>query len=208
MLPSVRGDTPISQIIARLTISCVGGQSAGAGSVRALLQSPPAKGLFQGAILESDPTPPTYSHYLTIDQEVDSQTTSILNLTGCTNTNANAAVACLRRQNASDLVALKTVAGNVVVDGTYVVEPAIFFNHTSYVADVPLLIGNMRVSSARHDNCREASAKVLSRTRPPLSASGHTPRTSPRSSQSTASLPHRLRTTLQSSHCRHLPPQT
>ncbi|KAJ7082382.1 cholinesterase [Mycena belliarum] len=56
---------------ARVTIF---GQSAGAGSVRALLGSPPAFGLFAGAIAQSNLAgfgfASTYSEYFTIEQEV------------------------------------------------------------------------------------------------------------------------------------------
>ena len=124
------------------------GQSAGAGSVRALLQSPPVDGLIAGAILQSDLGIPSYNHYLTIDQEIASQTVSILNETGCASGNGAAELACLRAYNASALVALKTVANNVIVDGTYVVSPAIVYNGTSHVNKVPLLIGNMRDDGA------------------------------------------------------------
>jgi len=124
------------------------GQSAGAGSVRALLQSPPVDGLIAGAILQSDLGIPSYNHYLTIDQEIASQTVSILNETGCASGNGAAELACLRAYNASALVALKTVVNNVIVDGTYVVSPAIVYNGTSHVNKVPLLIGNMRDDGA------------------------------------------------------------
>lgn len=124
------------------------GQSAGAGSVRALLQSPPAAGLFSGAILQSDPSSPTYTHYLTTDQEVVAQTNTILNLTGCASGDVTAEVACLRGYNASALVNLTTVANNVVVDGTYVVTPALEYNGTGHVNRVPLLIGTMRDDGA------------------------------------------------------------
>ena len=124
------------------------GQSAGAGSVRALLQSPEATGLFSAAILESDPTPPTYSYYLTVDQEFASQTTKILNITGCTAQNVADEISCLRSYNASKLVTLSTVANNVVVDGKYVITPAIAFNGTGNVNKVPLLIGTMRDDGA------------------------------------------------------------
>jgi len=124
------------------------GQSAGAGSVRALLQSPPVEGLIAGAILQSDLGISSYNHYLTIDQEIASQTVSILNETGCASGNGAAELACLRAYNASGLTALATKANNVIVDGTYVVSPAIVYNGTSHVNKVPLLIGNMRDDGA------------------------------------------------------------
>ncbi|KAK3075435.1 hypothetical protein LTR53_001220 [Teratosphaeriaceae sp. CCFEE 6253] len=130
---------------ARVTI---GGQSAGAGSVRALLQSPKAEGLFAAAILQSDPSPPSYTHYLTVDQEFTTQTLPILNLTGCLGGSADDQVACLRAYDAASLVNLTTVANNVVVDGTYVITPALEYNGTGHVNRVPLLMGTMRDDDA------------------------------------------------------------
>lgn len=101
------------------------GQSAGAGSVRALLGSPPAEGLFSAAILQSDLGISSYSYYLSREQEIASQTIPILNATGCLSGNGAEELACLRSYNASALVALPTVANNIVVDGKYVVEHAI-----------------------------------------------------------------------------------
>lgn len=101
------------------------GQSAGAGSVRALLGSPPAEGLFSAAILQSDLGISSYSYYLSREQEIESQTIPILNATGCLSGNGADELACLRAYNASALVALPTVANNIVVDGKYVVEHAI-----------------------------------------------------------------------------------
>ncbi|KAK0818597.1 hypothetical protein LTR75_002510 [Friedmanniomyces endolithicus] len=140
----------------------IGGQSAGAGSVRALLQSPPAAGLFAGAILESDPSPPSYSYYLSLDQEYAAQTLPILNLTGCGSSNSNAEVACLRNYNASALVGLAAVANNVVVDGTYVVTPAITFNGTGHVNKVPLLMGTMRDEGGSLDTVVQTTNLSLS----------------------------------------------
>jgi carboxylesterase type B len=124
------------------------GQSAGAGSVRALLQSPPAEGLFSAAILQSDLGIPSYSHYLSLEEEIASQTIPILNATGCLGGSGAAELACLRAYNASALVALPTVANNIVVDGKYVVTPAINYNGTGHVNAVPLLIGTMRDDGA------------------------------------------------------------
>jgi len=124
------------------------GQSAGAGSVRALLQSPPASGLFSGAILQSDPSPPTYTHYLTLDEEFQSQTVAILNQTGCASGSAADQIACLRAYDPLALVNATVVANNVVVDGKYVITPQLEYNGTGHVNKVPLLIGTMRDDGA------------------------------------------------------------
>ncbi|KAJ9154756.1 Carboxylic ester hydrolase [Pleurostoma richardsiae] len=98
------------------------GQSAGAGSVRAMMASPKAIGKFTGAILLSNlggiNYGTTYSKYYTIDQEVNIAAKAILNATNCTN--ASSQVDCLREVPAYTLAGLSTVARYVVVDGTYI----------------------------------------------------------------------------------------
>ncbi|KAK8109659.1 hypothetical protein PG999_007796 [Apiospora kogelbergensis] len=125
------------------------GQSAGAEGIRALLQSPPAAGLFSAAIMESDPRPAVYTRYLKRDQEVALQTMPILTLSGCVSGDVDAEVACLRNYDAASFFSLATIpANNPVVDGHYVLSPAIPFNGTGHVNKVPLLIGHMRDESA------------------------------------------------------------
>jgi len=124
------------------------GQSAGAEGIRALLQSPPAAGLFTGAIMQSDPKPPTYTHYLTKDQEFALQTMPILTLSGCASADVDAEVTCLRNYDAGSFFNLSTIpANNPVVDGHYVLSPGISFNGTGHVNKVPLLMGHMRDES-------------------------------------------------------------
>jgi carboxylesterase type B len=125
------------------------GQSAGAEGIRALLQSPPAAGLFTAAIMESDPKPPTYTHYLTRDEEVALQTIPILTLSGCASGDVDAEVTCLRNYDAGSFFNLSTIpANNPVVDGHYVLSPGISFNGTGHVNKVPLLMGHMRDEGA------------------------------------------------------------
>lgn len=125
------------------------GQSAGAEGIRALLQSPPAAGLFSAAIMESDPKPSVYTRYLTRDQEVAAQTMPILTLSGCSSGDVDAEVTCLRNYDAGSFFSLATIpANNPVVDGHYVLSPSIPFNGTGHVNKVPLLIGNMRDEGA------------------------------------------------------------
>ncbi|KAH6654745.1 Alpha/Beta hydrolase protein [Truncatella angustata] len=99
------------------------GQSAGAGSVRALIASPKATGKFAAAIPLSNlggiNYGTTYSKYYTIDQEMAVAGYAILNATNCTN--AVSQVDCLRAVSAYDLANLATVARYPVVDGTYLV---------------------------------------------------------------------------------------
>ena len=87
------------------------GQSAGAGSVRALLGSPKAIGKFAAAIPMSNlagsgyATP--YSLYFTIEQEAQMFAQPILQATNCTGPNA---LACLKKVDGNTLVTLSTVA--------------------------------------------------------------------------------------------------
>lgn len=97
------------------------GQSAGAGSVRALLASPKAAGKFAGAIPVSNlggiNYGTTYSKYYTIEEEVEVAGRAILNATNCTD--AASQVDCLRAIPAGTLAGLGTVARFLVIDGTY-----------------------------------------------------------------------------------------
>ena len=97
------------------------GQSAGAGSVRALIASPKAAGKFSSAILLSNlgglGYGTSYSKYYTIDEEVSVAANSILAATNCTS--AASQVDCLRALPASTLTALGG-ARYIVVDGTYI----------------------------------------------------------------------------------------
>lgn len=74
-------------------------------------------------------SPATYNVYLTISQQIEAQTNTLLNATGCTNGSANAQVACVRAYTTFDLVSVG-IANNVVVDGTYITQPFIYWNGT------------------------------------------------------------------------------
>ena len=97
------------------------GQSAGAGSVRAILASPKAEGKFAGAIQMSNvgslELGSTYSRFYTMDEYVDAVANPILNATNCTG--AESQVDCLRAVPATTLLGLSTTARFFVEDGTY-----------------------------------------------------------------------------------------
>lgn len=97
------------------------GQSAGAGSVRALMASPKSIGKFAGAIPVSNlggiNYGTTYSKYYTIDEELEVAGNAILRDTGCAN--ATSQVDCLRSISPYVIANLATVARYPVVDGTY-----------------------------------------------------------------------------------------
>ena len=71
----------------------------------------------------------TYNVYLTLEQQIEAQTNTILNATGCTNGSADAQVACVRAYSTLDLMSAG-IANNVVVDGTYITQPFIYWNGT------------------------------------------------------------------------------
>jgi carboxylesterase type B len=79
------------------------GESAGAESVNALMASPKGKGLFHGAILQSN----YYQPYVPLAQAIQQTTVPILDQTGCA-TAANQ-LSCLQAYNATALLSLKTV---------------------------------------------------------------------------------------------------
>ena len=109
----------------------INGESAGAGSVRTLLGSPKAIGLYQGAVamsnlgggqdlgLESN-YGTTYSLYYSIDQSYNVSGSKIINSTNCTSESISDSIACLKAVNASTLVNLPTVARYVVQDNIFV----------------------------------------------------------------------------------------
>lgn len=97
-IPSFGGDP------SRITIF---GGSAGAGAVRALLSSPPAFGLFAGAIAQSNLAgfafASTYSNYFTIEQEVEVTARAFLENVGCAANETTDMLGCLRGKDALEL---------------------------------------------------------------------------------------------------------
>jgi carboxylesterase type B len=140
-------------------ITIIGG-SAGAGSVRALLGSPPAIGLYQAAIAVSNlgggvglgisgDYATTYSDYDTIAQSYASAGTQVFTQAGCTNATLAAQIVCLKTVDPIKLVGLPTVARYVVQDGTYVVTERLEVTSPSkLVAHVPVIWGNARDDGA------------------------------------------------------------
>ncbi|KAK4943907.1 hypothetical protein LTR10_016623 [Elasticomyces elasticus] len=129
------------------------GESAGAGSVRTLLGSPEAIAMFQGAVAMSNlgggvdlgltgNYGTTYSSYYTINQSYTVAGPQIFNESNCTQPTLSAQIACLENVNATDLVALNTVARYVVQDGTIVNTPELdVVNKNGSAAYVPIIFG-------------------------------------------------------------------
>lgn len=120
------------------------GQSAGAGSVRAMMASPEAEGKFAGAIqmsnLGSTNLRETYSHFYPIEEAVKVIANPILDATNCTEAESQAD--CLRAVPASTLLSLSTTAPFFVVDGTYLTTENLTL--TGPEAPYKLMIGYMR----------------------------------------------------------------
>ncbi|CAK7237587.1 hypothetical protein SBRCBS47491_010031 [Sporothrix bragantina] len=111
------------------------GQSAGAGSVRAMMASPKALGKFAAALPMSNlgglNYGTSYSEYYTIAQEMNVAGNAVLKAANCTTGGANATegkttgeaiVDCLRAVPAAKLTALSAVARYIVIDGTYIIS--------------------------------------------------------------------------------------
>lgn len=129
------------------------GQSAGAASVRALLASPKATGKFAGAILMSNlggmQYATTYSHYYTIDEQVNAVADPILRATNCSD--APSQVDCLRALPANLLTGGLPdipVARFLVVDGTYLTGPELDLSSGAHPLSVNLMMGITREDGA------------------------------------------------------------
>lgn len=126
------------------------GQSAGAGSVRALLASPKARGKFAGAIMQSNlgglAYGTTYSKYYTIEQEMDVVGNAILKEANCTH--ASSQLDCLRALPATTISTLSDSARYLVVDGEYLQSSELDLTSRESTARVPLMLGTTRDDGA------------------------------------------------------------
>lgn len=126
------------------------GQSAGAGSVRALLASPKARGKFANAVMESNlgglAYGRTYSKYYTIAQEMKVAGEAILQETNCTS--ASSPVDCLRKIPGATISTLKAEARYLVVDGEYLEYSELGLTNPDTTANVPLMLGTTRDDGA------------------------------------------------------------
>lgn len=126
------------------------GQSAGAGSVRALLASPKSRGKFAGAVMLSNlggvGYGTTYSEYYSIAEEMEVVGNDILSETNCTN--ASSRIDCLRELSASTIINLSASARYLVVDGEYIQAPELDLTNPKTTANVPLLLGTTRDDGA------------------------------------------------------------
>ncbi|KAJ5746437.1 hypothetical protein N7520_011619 [Penicillium odoratum] len=126
------------------------GQSAGAGSVRALLASPKSRGKFASAVMLSNlggvGYGTTYSEYYSIAEEMEIVGNDILSQTNCTN--ASSRIDCLRNLSALEIINLTASARYLVVDGEYLQAPELGLTNPETTANVPLLLGTTRDDGA------------------------------------------------------------
>jgi carboxylesterase type B len=126
------------------------GQSAGAGSVRALLAAKPAFGLFQGAIAQSNlggfGYASTYTEYLTIAEQFTSFAQPLVQSVGCAN--ATDTLACLRAVPATTLNAAPTAPRYIVVDGKIITTDHLVLNGQGPAANAHVIFGWMRDDGA------------------------------------------------------------
>jgi carboxylesterase type B len=130
------------------------GESAGAGSVRTLLGSPKAIGLYRASIAMSNlgggvalgltgDYATTYSSYLTVNASYQVAGQQIFTGVGCNQTGLADQVQCLTSANATTIVNLPTVARYVVQDGQIVNTPNLdVYNKNGSAANVHTIWGN------------------------------------------------------------------
>ncbi|KAF8875886.1 Carboxylesterase family-domain-containing protein [Gymnopilus junonius] len=130
------------------------GQSAGAGSVRALLAAKPAFGLFQGAIPQSNlggfGFASTYSKYFTLEESVTQFSQPLVESVGCAN--VTDVLACLRAVPASTIFnAPNSTAESprfIVVDGHFITTDQLEVNGAGSAAKAYVMFGWMRDDGA------------------------------------------------------------
>ncbi|KAF9034292.1 Alpha/Beta hydrolase protein [Panaeolus papilionaceus] len=129
------------------------GQSAGAASIRALLASPPAFGLFKGAIAQSNlggyGYGHTYSEWMSIEDEYSQFAKPMLGVVGCpTNGTSTAVLDCLRGVDGMTLQNAPNAPRYIVQDGTMVSTPHLVLDGTARTAPAHVMLGWMRDDGA------------------------------------------------------------
>ena len=122
----------------------VGGQSAGAAAVRAMLGSPKAAGKFSAAIMQSNLGGQGFAHpyssYMTVKDYQANHTNTILDQIKC---NGHSSLPCAQKTDASVLLNCDQAAF-LIQDGTYITMPELSLNHTQSITNVPVLMGQMQ----------------------------------------------------------------
>lgn len=131
------------------------GESAGAGSVRALLGSPKAAGKFQGAVAMSNlgggqdlgltsNYGTSYSEYPSIADSYNISGIPLVNATNCTSATLDETISCLRAANATTLAIYANGPRYVVQDNIYInVSHINLVTPNNGTAHVPTIFGNV-----------------------------------------------------------------
>ncbi|THC88456.1 hypothetical protein EYZ11_012097 [Aspergillus tanneri] len=149
------------------------GESAGAASVRALLGSSPALGMFQGAVVMSNlgggvglglgsDYATTYSSFITIAESYNATGKRIFSEAGCGKGNIKQQVSCLRQVSASALSRLNTAARHIVQDGHYVTSRELDLVNKGKNSGIPVIFGNGANDGASF--CKYPPASIKSPT--------------------------------------------
>ncbi|KAJ2933338.1 hypothetical protein H1R20_g3769, partial [Candolleomyces eurysporus] len=168
------------------------GQSAGAGSVRALLAAKPAFGLFKAAIAQSNlggfGYAKTYSKYMPIEEEYTNYAQSVISAVGCADRDDT--LACLREAPALALTNAPNAPRYIVVDGKYITTDELKVDGSGPAARAHVMFGWTRDDGSdfigawpgpettaleiltRSGLSTEIASKALSSDLFPLSASG------------------------------------
>jgi carboxylesterase type B len=119
------------------------GQSAGAGSVRALLASSPAQGLFASAIAQSPlggfGYANTYSKYMAIEQEYRDYAKKVVESVGCAE--IDDVLGCLRKVPAASLQTAPDAPRYIVVDGKYIASDELKLDGSGPNSRVHVMLG-------------------------------------------------------------------
>ncbi|KAF9034290.1 Alpha/Beta hydrolase protein [Panaeolus papilionaceus] len=128
------------------------GQSAGAGSVRALLASPPSFGLYAGAIAQSNLGGFGYAHTYTEWMSISDQFTQFAAPTiasvGCGPSNTTDVLGCLRKADGLALQNAPLAPRYVVQDGKIIKTPHLMLNGAGPAAPAHVVFGWMRDDGA------------------------------------------------------------
>ncbi|KAL9941296.1 hypothetical protein D7B24_004661 [Verticillium nonalfalfae] len=131
------------------------GESAGAMSVRYLMASPEAKGLFHGVMLQSDGNEgiaAAAGRFWSIEQSYEYFTKNVLELVGCAD--AEDELTCLREVPGVILSGLpenRSIANVAVIDGKYLTTPFLPVDGSGFAQDIPVLGGVVRDEIAIFD---------------------------------------------------------
>ncbi|EPS37599.1 hypothetical protein H072_8707 [Dactylellina haptotyla CBS 200.50] len=128
----------------------IGGESAGAASVKLLIGSPAAKGFFRAGIIQSLPVgyfpAGRFAHYSTIEEATAYSALRVLKDTGCSaSPPGRFQASCLKNLEPVVLNVNTTIANIPVIDNKYIFASDLpMTGGPGYMANVPIMIGSNR----------------------------------------------------------------